>query len=658
MKNIQEQIQEINDFLQELQNISKKGILNFKRVEENKSNKLKIGIKKILNNSKIGVFLRNNNYLEEQEFNFKDQVKYRTKYSKIPFLQIDNNYYYLQKNGVFKTKEDLLFNNEEKNKINPETQKKIYQSFVNIISDILNCHLCFNKALCLEQEQKYEQAIKEFNKVIAIEPKTLFYRARGEAHFKSQNYEKAIEDYTKVIKLDSELALVYLNRGTNYLTLGNDTEAIKNFEKASKLNFKVAEDLKLKCRMASIDSDTSCYFSQAFMELIKNLKKIIRPNRKIEFNFEFTKDLEPEHKTAFRVNFKFAKDLESEHKTAYTDCGTDYSSSPDCIKAIQDFKKAIESNLKLAEDSNPKLVEIYSNRGVACLFLRDHVKAIKDFKKAIESNLKLAEDSNPKLVKIYSTRGIYWLSLQNYKQAIDNFKKAIESSFKLAEDLKAIILPITYKNYGFAYFQLGKYIEAIKNFEKAIELNSKFAEDLNPKLAEAYNECGFNYFLSSKNCAEAIKDLKEAINLDSKESKFLNNLALIYDLLGNQAKDKDECVNYFNKAIDYFTKASKLSNQDSILFANLACAYAKVGDKEKADKNLKLAEELRAKNEFISTRYLSPSYTKYLEETNPSLLEQYRANGNIFEDTTVKKATFTEKEERRQQNQNNERQIL
>ena len=58
---------------------------------------------------------------------------------------------------------------------------------------------------------------------------------------KSKNYMGAIKDYNKVIEIDPESAEAYSNRAVAKSNLGLDREAIKDFNKAIKLNPDYAE---------------------------------------------------------------------------------------------------------------------------------------------------------------------------------------------------------------------------------------------------------------------------------------------------------------------------------------------------------------------------------------------------------------------------------
>ncbi|XP_020590695.1 tetratricopeptide repeat protein 1 [Phalaenopsis equestris] len=83
-----------------------------------------------------------------------------------------------------------------------------YESALQIASEVPSseevrsmCHA--NRAVCFSKLGKYDDAIKESNKALELNPsyvKALF--RRGEAHEKLEHYEEAIADMKKIIELD------------------------------------------------------------------------------------------------------------------------------------------------------------------------------------------------------------------------------------------------------------------------------------------------------------------------------------------------------------------------------------------------------------------------------------------------------------------------
>lgn len=89
------------------------------------------------------------------------------------------------------------------------------------------------------QEQKYDLAIEDFTKAIALNPKfSDAYLNRGVSYKKKEQYTQALADYAKFIQLEPEEAVVYKNQGIIYEIQKNYESAIANYSKAIELGGK------------------------------------------------------------------------------------------------------------------------------------------------------------------------------------------------------------------------------------------------------------------------------------------------------------------------------------------------------------------------------------------------------------------------------------
>jgi len=94
-----------------------------------------------------------------------------------------------------------------------------------------------NKGVDYSFEGKYDKAIAEFNKAIAINPNLAeAYGERGSAYKHKGDYDRAISDQTKVIKIDPRSDVAYYNRGNAYAKKGNLDQAISDYTKSIEIN--------------------------------------------------------------------------------------------------------------------------------------------------------------------------------------------------------------------------------------------------------------------------------------------------------------------------------------------------------------------------------------------------------------------------------------
>jgi len=90
----------------------------------------------------------------------------------------------------------------------------------------------FQRARELASFGENEEAIKQYDKAIALNPSTERYVARGRCYQNMKEYKKAIDDFSIAIQRDTtSYASPYLHRGRCYQKLNRHKEAIADFTK-------------------------------------------------------------------------------------------------------------------------------------------------------------------------------------------------------------------------------------------------------------------------------------------------------------------------------------------------------------------------------------------------------------------------------------------
>ena len=92
------------------------------------------------------------------------------------------------------------------------------------------------KGVNLNRQDKYDEAIAEFDNAIKINPiSASAYYNLGIIYNKKNDSDKAITNFSKAIEIDTALADAYYNRGSVYYKKGNFDEAISDYNKAIEL---------------------------------------------------------------------------------------------------------------------------------------------------------------------------------------------------------------------------------------------------------------------------------------------------------------------------------------------------------------------------------------------------------------------------------------
>jgi len=100
-----------------------------------------------------------------------------------------------------------------------------------------NANAYHNRGRCYQDLEKYNEALRDRNKAIELNPQGAHhYTGRAATYFYMNEYSKAIKDYDKAIQLNPKDPSYYYDRGDCYRMLEKYNEAINDFNKAIELN--------------------------------------------------------------------------------------------------------------------------------------------------------------------------------------------------------------------------------------------------------------------------------------------------------------------------------------------------------------------------------------------------------------------------------------
>ena len=227
-----------------------------------------------------------------------------------------------------------------------------------------------NRGAAYLKKGAYDQAIKDLNKAIKLNPNDAFaYNNRGTAYFGKGEFDRAIKDYNKAIELNLNDAGAYCNRGAAYLKKGTYDRAIEDLNKAIKLNPNDVKTYNIR--------GTAYHIKGTYDRAIKDYNKVIELNPEFALSYHkrgFAYFLKGTYDRAIKDLNKAIK-LDPDYVEAYNICGATYLVKGEPNRAIENYNKAIELN--------PEYAEAYYNRGEAWLRLRKWDKAKTDLTDAL-----------------------------------------------------------------------------------------------------------------------------------------------------------------------------------------------------------------------------------------------------------------------------------
>jgi len=260
-------------------------------------------------------------------------------------------------------------------------------------------------------EERYEDAIVQFNKAIEIAP---FYHSprnnRGYAYKNQEKWDLALNDFNEVLKIDSYLPDIYVNRGEVLKQMGRYDLAMRDFMKAIKLS----SDF-----VPAFISRGAFYGDKGKYELALA-------------DFQYAMELDPEDASVYN-NICLVK----KHQNKLTE-------------ALEFCNKAIQLN--------PKEAKNYFDRGNVYENMENYELALDNYKTSLELD--------PTQHEVYNNRGVLYGKSRAYQLAMNDLLKAVNIKPDYYD---------AYSNIGLVLKRRGELDLAITQFNKAISLNPDFA---------------------------------------------------------------------------------------------------------------------------------------------------------------------------------------
>ena len=226
-----------------------------------------------------------------------------------------------------------------------------------------------NRGAAYESMDDLDRALEDFNKSLALEPKSEGYNNRANVYFKRRDYDQAVQDYSKALELGSGNVGAHIYRGHALKNMGLYDNAIRDYSEALSL----APD--------NADAYTS-------IGIIHSLRG--------------------DHNNAIR-NYDQALELNPCDPYTYLNRGTSYNAKGNFDSAEKDFWKALELD--------PDYAYAYSALGMISIRKGEVDRALRDLDRALKLN--------PDYAYAQAIRGSLYLEKGDLDRAIQDLNKAL-----------------------------------------------------------------------------------------------------------------------------------------------------------------------------------------------------------------------------------------
>jgi tetratricopeptide (TPR) repeat protein len=363
-------------------------------------------------------------------------------------------------------------------------------------------HILMGDALLEKSSDNASAAIKSYNKVIDINPKSARGIVRvGILYARVQNFSEANKKYEEAIAIDPTYAPAYRENAEMLLNLNKAKKAVENWKKYLELN----NSLEARYRFA-----TALFSGKQFCDVITEIESL-----KKDFN-----------------NFYMERML----TYSYAECSTDKEAAMKGIAASDAFFKIAPADKVIFQD--------YKNRGLLFVNAGKDSLAILEFEKASNLSEEAKKDLAGQIGKLYSKAKNYNKTIEYYEYKNSNGTITATECFELGRAY---------------YFGPKNYVMADSSFAKLARLSPTYAPayfwrgrsnlQLDPKNEKWLSKVHYEKTLENIKVEERAQGNNKNMSLES--AQYLGNYYY-------NSPEKD-----LVKAKEYFTIVQTLDPNDA-----------------------------------------------------------------------------------------------
>lgn len=318
-------------------------------------------------------------------------------------------------------------------------------SIMNTINSSTASEL-YSKGLTLSSLNRYEEALKSFEKGLKIKPDFVdLWESKGETLYELNRYQDGLDAFDRAIQLSPSSVTAWRGRGYVLNQLERFEEAIAAFEKAIAMSPDSAQSWSGK--------------GNALVKLQRYEEAIAAYDEAVELQPEYPEAWYSRGWALHQLN-SYEKAFESYDKAVnyQFDYPVAWYHRGNVLMQMKDYEKAVESYDK-AVRFQPNFHQAWYSRGSALSHLEQYEEAIGSYEKAVKFK--------PSYQEAWYHLGWARHELRRYEAAIDAYNKALDLNRNHNR---------AWYNRGNALYNLNRYQEAIYSYDEAVYVKPDDAE--------------------------------------------------------------------------------------------------------------------------------------------------------------------------------------
>ncbi len=544
---------------------------------------------RVLSGSKLFDILRELDLLEEKSYSSKDLERVAAR-GGIKHILLGS---YTKAGDTFRISLNLQDASTAELEASDTVEGKGEESIFSMVDDLTHK---IKSNFKLSQEQIRTDIDKDVGQITTSSPDAYKYYIEGSEHFDNGDFVKAIQSYEKAIDVDPEFATAYRSMAMAYYNMGLFAEGRKYVQKAFEYSNRISdrERYRNEAEYYRLSERTSDKAIEAYFKLLElypddsggrnnlgmfytELEQWDNAIEQLELAIYKYKDdsFNPYMNVADAYMAKGLYDKARAILELYIEKISDNAFIRFELSRVYTLQRDYENaknEISRSINLNPNFPFAYIFSGMIYQCESDWTNAEKDYNHLFNSKLPPAKlMGNMGLVNLYINRGNFQKAKLQTNQGIELAKKLKQAEWEIFSRFEL----------SYAHFRTGDFEKALDEVEKALAIAVETESLITQR--SAYLLKGLVYVNSNQlDEAQKTADQLEALIIISLNKNAIRQSTLLKGMIESKRGNFSSAIELISEAIALLPHEFEFSNNHAIYFENLADAYQKSGDLEKA----------------------------------------------------------------------------